>query len=349
MRIVVNDIAASTGGALTVLTEFYNCVKQNDRENEWIFLLGDHLLEETDNIKIRVLKDVKRSGFKKLIFDFFTGKKYICNLQPDIVVSLQNIITFGLKIPQILYIHQSIPFQKTKKFSFFKARERKLAVYQYLIAAIIKRSAKKSHKVIVQTEWIRQAICKTCKVPLQKVIKITPNVKEIPIPNRIKDFQNNRFFYPTSDDIYKNNKLIYDASSILEKQKKEHTIIMTLPIGRSQGMVQCIGRVPYEQVLEQYEISTLLFPSYIESFGYPLAEARKIGTVVLASDTPFAREVLAGYENAYFFDPFKAEELAMLMSRVIAGEIERRPIFLKQEERNDSWLMMLKQIYQVGV
>ena len=41
MRIVVNDIAASKGGALTVLKDFYNCVRENDTENEWIFLLGD--------------------------------------------------------------------------------------------------------------------------------------------------------------------------------------------------------------------------------------------------------------------------------------------------------------------
>ena len=32
MRIVVNDIAASTGGALTVLKEFYNCVAEHGRE-----------------------------------------------------------------------------------------------------------------------------------------------------------------------------------------------------------------------------------------------------------------------------------------------------------------------------
>ena len=222
MRIVVNDIAASTGGALTVLKDFYNCVKKNDRENEWIFLLGDHLLEETDNIKIRVLKDVKQSGLKKLMFDFFTGKKYIRNLNPDVVVSLQNIITFGLKIPQILYVHQSIPFQKTKRFSFLKATERKLAVYQYLIGMIIKWSVKKSHKVIVQTEWIRKAICETCKLPPQKVIQITPNVKEVTVPIRIKDFQKNQFFYPTSDDVYKNNALVYEASSLLAKQKKKY-------------------------------------------------------------------------------------------------------------------------------
>ena len=81
MRIVVNDIAASKGGALTVLRDFYNCVRENDTENEWIFLLGDNILEETDNIKIITLPEIKSSRIKKLIFDFFTGKNFVKKLQ----------------------------------------------------------------------------------------------------------------------------------------------------------------------------------------------------------------------------------------------------------------------------
>ena len=65
------------------------------------------------------------------------NKKFVKNLNPDVVLSLQNIITFGLKVPQAVYIHQSIPFQNSKKFSFLKSKERGLAVIQYLIGAII--------------------------------------------------------------------------------------------------------------------------------------------------------------------------------------------------------------------
>ena len=40
MKIVVNDLAASEGGALSVLLDFYEAVKQYDLENEYIFLLS---------------------------------------------------------------------------------------------------------------------------------------------------------------------------------------------------------------------------------------------------------------------------------------------------------------------
>ena len=122
MRIVVNDIAASEGGALTILKDFYNCVRQNGAEHEWIFLLGDNYVEETENIRVIPLPEIKGSKLKKLKFDLFSGKKYIEKLKPDAVFSLQNIITFGLSVPQTVYIHQSIPFQSVKKFSFFNTK-----------------------------------------------------------------------------------------------------------------------------------------------------------------------------------------------------------------------------------
>lgn len=347
MRIVVNDIAASTGGALTVLKEFYNYVAQHDRDNEWIFLLGDHLLEETDRIKIRVRSDVKASGFQKLLFDFVTGRKYIHSLQPDVVISLQNIMTFGVKVPQLVFIHQAIPFQDIKNYSFFKKGERKLAVIQHLIGTIIKRSAKRSDRVIVQTQWMRSAVCDSCRLPTDKVIVATPNVKGAACADGA-DFCREQFFYPTIPQSYKNNGAILEASRLLSQKGLEHTVTLTLPESNSREHIRCVGRLPYEQVLEHYASSTLLFPSYLETFGYPLAEARKVGTVILAADTPFAREVLAGYENGYFFDPFRPEELAELMEQVVNGQICRKSVDARQTQETDSWRQVLELIAKHG-
>ncbi|MBQ7089049.1 MAG: glycosyltransferase [Clostridia bacterium] len=336
MRIVVNDIAASTGGAMTVLRDFYRCVCDNDTENEWIFLLGDRYFEETDNVKIIPMPEIKKSGLKKLLFDFCTGRTFIAALKPDVVFSMQNIITFGLKVPQIVYIHQSIPFQRVKKFSFFKRSERKLAVIQHLIGEIIKRSAAKSHRVIVQTEWMKEAVCKKCRLAADRINVVMPQVK--PFSAEISaDFDSTAFFYPTAPGIYKNNVAVYTASEQLEKKGLDFHITLTLPEEKSRGCVRCVGRLPYEEVVLRYHSSTLLFPSYIETFGYPLAEARQAGAIVLASDTAFSREVLEGYENAYFFDPFKPEELADLMERVVSGAIIRRAVSAAETTRQDSW------------
>lgn len=344
MRIVVNDIAASKGGALTILKDFYACVRENDKENEWIFLLGDNLLEETDNIKIITLPHIKNSRTKKLLFDLFTGKKFINRLQPDVVFSLQNTLTFGVKAPQLIYLHQSIPFQEVKNFSFLKGSERTLAIYQHLIGRVIKASVKKCDKVIVQTKWMQEAVMKKCRLPKEKVMQVAPTVADLSAYNTNTSFVSSHFFYPTAPTIYKNNDAIFKACEILNQKNIHCDVTLTISQQYSSGDVHCVGRLPYGDVIEKYAESTLLFPSYIETFGFPMAEARKVRTIVLASDCPFSREVLDGYENAYFFDPFKPQELAALMEQVISGDIVKKVTFTETADFSDSWLCIWKEV-----
>lgn len=344
MRILINDIAASTGGAMTVLKDFYAYIRDNETEHEWIFLLGDYYLEETERIKVIALPDIKRSRVKKLVFDFLTGRKYIGELHPDAVLSLQNTITFGVQVPQFVYIHQSIPFQKQIRFSFLKRDERSLAVIQYMIGAVIKLSAAKSDGVFVQTKWMKEAVGRQCAIPESKIIQVLPDVGDILCAVQESSFDPKCFFYPTAEQSYKNNECVFCASEILRAKNIEHHVVMTLPECCSSGNVSCIGKIPRQEVLERYAGATLVFPSYIETFGYPLAEARKVGTIILASDCPFSREVLEDYENACFFDPFKPEELAMLMEAVALGKIKRK----QMDERNafscDNWIVILNEL-----
>jgi len=158
MRIVVNDIAASEGGALTILESLSNYIRSCDHVNEWIFLLGGDLIPEDTNIRVRVFPKVKGSWLHRLTFDFIVGRREIAALNPDVVLSLQNTLVSGVACPQVVYVHQPIPFQTTKKFSFVRRGERLLAVYQHIIGRVIKKSVSQASHVIVQTEWMRDAI-----------------------------------------------------------------------------------------------------------------------------------------------------------------------------------------------
>ena len=347
MKIVVNDIAASSGGALSILISFYDYIKANDKINEWIFLLSDNYIEETENIKVILLPKIKYSWFRKLVFDFITGRKFIKALKPNVVFSMQNIITFGFKLPQVVYVHQSLPFQTVKKFSLLKKNERHLAVYQYFIGAVIRSSVKRADKVIVQTQWMKAAVAKKTKIQEDKIFHVWPDINNTADFRKENEFDNSSFFYPTADNIYKNNSFVYKACEILQ-QKNIHdfSVKMTLENLISIQNIAFIGRISREQVIDEYNKSALIFPSYIETFGLPLAEARQMGTIILASNCPFSLEVLDGYENAYFFDPFNPDELAGLMLEVINGQISRKP---EQEsstlnENSSTWKLVVDQI-----
>ena len=56
-----------------------------------------------------------------------------------------------------------------------------------------------------------------------------------------------------------------------------------------------------------------VFPSYIETIGLPLLEARSVGARILAADCRYARDLVGDYQKAEFFEMFDAERLYRLM------------------------------------
>lgn len=340
MRILVNNVAASSGGALSILKSFYQYLIESDtgKEHEWIFLLSSNHIEERENIKVILLNDVKSNWLNRLKFDFFTGKSFIKALNPDIVFSMQNTVTFGVKCPQILYMHQSIPFQRTKKFSFFKSEERILAIYQHIIGRIISVSIKRADKVVVQTKWIHDAIIEFTNVSPEKVITILPPINDYSKYKKDDLFKGNNFFYPASEIVYKNHQCIYDACVMLkEKGITNFEILLTTEKEISNCNIVHLGKLSFEEVMEKYNTSTLIFPSYIETVGLPLIEAKQVGALIFASDCSFSREILNDYENAYFFDPFKPSQLACLMEKVITGKILRNSVKNESYVESNSW------------
>lgn len=326
MRIVVNDVAAEYGGALSILYDFEKHVSSRDSLNEWIYILSGKYIKDKDNVKTLCFPSVKKSWLHRLLFDTFITRKTVNDLEPDIYVSLQNVLPRGIHAKTILYVHQPIPFQTSKKFSFFRKDEVKYAVYQHCVGALIKNSVRKADTVVVQTEWMKKAVEKIRGCG--NVHKITPSVEVADIGRDEYIFSNVHFFYPTSDILYKNIRLIEDACKILDKiNSLEFEVDITVERGSRTDVsprINYIGRIDREEVFKRYNASVLLFPSYIETFGYPLAEARACGCYILASDCAFSHEVLAGYPSVIFFDPFSPDELAKAMEKAVVNSAEKR-------------------------
>jgi glycosyltransferase involved in cell wall biosynthesis len=324
MRIVVNDIVASSGGALTILESFYRYVREFDEDNEWVLLLGSDLLEESEHIRSVVLPEVKSSWLRRLVFDLIEGRRLIKSLQPDVVFSLQNTYTYGVRCPQVVYVHQPLPFQQAKDFSLWRRDERLLAIYQHVIGAIIKQSIRRADHVIVQTQWMRDAVLDRIGIANDRVDCVLPDLDDLSAYAFEGTIDAGAFFYPTACVPYKNNDCISAACRLLREQGVvAFKVTMTIEATSPGPNVIPIGRVPREQVLEALSRSTLIFPSLIETYGLPLAEARALDVLVLAADLPYAREVLDGYPNGYYFDPASPNQLAALMGGVITGRIAR--------------------------
>lgn len=77
--------------------------------------------------------------------------------------------------------------------------------------------------------------------------------------------------------------------------------------------IKFIGSLTREEVFDFYAKSTLIFPSYIETVGLPLLEAKMHWTPIIASDSAFSHEILDGYDKVEFFESFDYRHLSSKM------------------------------------
>jgi len=346
---MVFDVPAENGGALTILNDFYqetlSCI---DKQINWFFVVSKPLLEEKENIKVLRFPWIKRSWVHRLYFDHIIAPTLVKRYNVDKVFSLQNVVVPNIDKYQILYLHQSLPFVDYK----FKLSENiKFWVYQNLISRSIIKSLKKADKVIVQTNWMKRACQESADVVNEKIYVIPPEVhlecKDFYEPNQELILT---FFYPASALTYKNHKIIVKAcKALLYLNIKNFKVIFTLTGNESKYIrdlyeevkimglpIEFVGSLTRDQVFQMYTKSILLFPSYIETYGLPLIEAKMHRGIILASDSSFSHEILDNYENAYFFDPFTSDDLVHLMRSILNGKIMYNNININNEQRFNS-------------
>jgi len=325
---MVFDVPAEIGGALTILNEFYNEVKDHkDKNIEWIFVLSTPDLKETNNIKVIKFPWIKKGWGHRLYFDYVIAPILVKKYAPDKIFSLQNVVVPRTNVHQTVYLHQTLPFIDYK-FSF---KENKLFwIYQNIIGKSIISSIKRSNSVIVQTNWFKKECAKKSGVNIDKISVVPPkinlNVKQY---FQVSKKTMSTFFYPSSALTYKNHKIVLEACKIIqEKNITDYEVIFTIDGDENKHILEIyneveekklpikfIGNISREKVFDYYSESVLIFPSYIETFGLPLLEAKLHNGFILASDCSFSHEILDDYENVCFFDPFNPKDLSDLILR----------------------------------
>ena len=318
MKILVIDVAAEYGGAKTVLDQFISDFK-NDKENHYLVVLGKLDYKDFDNVSFLRKEWVKKSYFHRLFFDYFFSKKIVKQYKPDLVLSLQN-KTIGIrKIPQEVFFHNALPISQ-KKFKFFESK--KLWFYQNIVGRIFRKSLKRADKIYVQAKWIKDALIKKWRLPGNCIIVKPPRVDFT--AHQDKHTHSSFLFYPANGELYKNHeRLILALFRIWKDQMPENRFplvlsgtLTDLPINVQKMVknnanfpISFAGKLSKDMMAEYYSKSILVFPSYIETVGLPLLEARMTGCTIISSDCEYSREVLSGYQDVFYFNPEKVESI----------------------------------------
>jgi glycosyltransferase involved in cell wall biosynthesis len=317
---MVFDVPAESGGALSVLHDYYNEYKV-DQKNEYIFVISLPELKETPNISVLRFPWIKKSWLHRLFFDYLIAPKIIKKYKADKVLSLQNIVIRRTRVYQSVFVHNALPFSKYR-FSF--SENKLLWVYQNIIGKSIKKSIKKADHVIVQTNWMKKISIEQLHVMPEKM-----EVKTLKIDIKVKKtFEKTKesvstFFYPASGVVFKNHKIIVDACLMLKEEgvngykvfftlkgnENEHIASLYNIVEKNELPIKFIGSLTREAVFDFYTKSILIFPSYIETVGLPLLEAKMHESPILVSDCKFSHETLNGYDKVFYFNPFDVSSL----------------------------------------
>lgn len=321
MRIMVFDVPAESGGALSVLHDFYSEYKK-DHENEYCFVISTPELEDANNIQVIRFPWIKKSWFHRTYFELFKANTLVKEYKVEKIISLQNTRIRNKSVEQILFVHNALPFSDYK-FSLFS--ETFLWVYKNIVGRIILNSIKNVNQVVVQTRWMKETCIKKTGVSGDKIVIKPPNVRNVS-KYRFNNSQKSvsTFFYPSNAAVFKNHNVILEACIELKKAKfNDYRVIFTLNGDENKNIrtikktvdelslpIEFRGKMRKEDVFEMYQNSILIFPSNIETVGLPLIEAKSIGTPIIVNKKAYSLEILEGYNNVTFIEKINGLNLS---------------------------------------
>lgn len=318
---IVNATALSAGGALTILRQFIFHAALTDRKY-LIFISSNIELDNHENITY--IRIDNGSWFKRILWDAYGLNKYLKDhcIRYPLLISLQN-TSVNVSCEQVIYLHQPLPFT-TVKFNLNRDTF-KYYLYKVFYKFFIFIFATKTTRFVVQTEWMKSALLNN-DIPEQMISVFTPDIT-LPEFSATREFDyltkrmvtssHTNFFYPASTLFYKNHLMILDALLMLNSRplKRKPIFSVTFDVGAYPAFdervkqnnltdqIAYLGIMSYNKVIEQYLIAdAVLFPSYIETFGLPLAESGVLGKHLICSDLPFAHDVLNNYSGAEFLN-----------------------------------------------
>jgi glycosyltransferase involved in cell wall biosynthesis len=323
---IINDIAAISSGALTVLKDCVDYIEANpSTDTEYHLFTSVDVFDSMKNVCVHRIK--KKGWISRIIWDNGGLQKWCQRnrLVPDLIISLQNTSTKYITekeelVQQLVYYHHPFPLI-SYKWNIFKKQELIFFLFSIFYSFFVKRNNKSSYYVL-QLSCTRELFLeKFKKINRERVHIICPDapvidlasIPEIPL---MKEFI--YFFYPATALTYKNHKVIIQALALLRQRfspiLNNIKIIFTVDKLASELMrmirkynllevIHLIGQRPYSEILSYYKsVNVLLFPSQFETFGLPLIEASCFGLPIIASDLVYAAEVLKEYDNKILLD-----------------------------------------------
>ena len=206
---------------------------------------------------------------------------------------------------------------------------------QHQTGRLARSLARRAHRIVVPSQDMANRVAASAPGLAERCV-VMHHPFALPLDRtKTKAGDSFTFLCPVLNDSFKRLQDTLPALSVAIAETPTNSVLrLTLTakecaeIGVRLGP-HCIalGRLSSAQTSSELEAADcLVFPTTIESFGYPLAEARLLRIPVLAPATPLATEIADDCHVATDFgDPQSLRASLRIASELVLGELDNNP------------------------
>ncbi|MGY6522940.1 MAG: glycosyltransferase family 4 protein [Mongoliitalea sp.] len=303
-------------------------------------------IQETENFKII---ELPKSSYP--VWEQKHLKQAAVTYKLDVLHCTSNTAPTNCPVPLVLTLHDIIYMEKINLFSGSWYQRIGNLYRRWNVPKVVK----KSHAIFTVSNFEKKKIDnffafkdERVKVTYNGVAPhfqpqnpnlVTQKIKEFGLPNEYLLFLGNT-------DPKKNLPGVLKALKILDSHGNlKYDLVMpdfgedelsktleNIQANHLRSRIHLTGYIPNADLPYVYSGAKLfLYPSLRESFGLPILEAMACGCPVITSNTSSMPEV-AG-DAAAIIDPFKPEEIASAVSKILADEAYKQSLINKGFER----------------
>lgn len=315
MRILMNALGATMGGALRHLTNLLPALSEAPGGHSYEVLVRESVPVAANSERIRLVRwkddhaqSALHRGFADLISSGMRARKY------DVLVSLMNFGPVFCPIPHILFQCNALYYSRRYRASLHRRARVELALRRrWAIEAmrfaetVVTPSRAMAELIFEDCPGLMRSKFRTLYHGFEKTtlgasagagaplaVQGSPKLLCTAHLGRYKNFEVLLPAVARLKQRYSGVRLLLTFDRADHAADFDHYQRMARQLGVAENVVFA-GRVDQQEIGALYRAADVfLFPSFCESFGFPLLEAIGSGLPVVASDIPVNREICQG-------------------------------------------------------
>ena len=358
MHIVINAFSARRGGGKTYLRNILNHCPKGINLKVTLLISSTSLIESNDpklevcRVNFPVDNPLLRIVWETLILPFYLRK-----VSTDVFFCPGGIVprfSFG-KWNTVTMFRNMIPFDITQRKKYPLGYMR---VRNWLLSKSLMWSMENADLVIFISEYAKDVILKATKRSIKKHIVIPHGVSKdfinVKSGTKLKSlYQKPYLLYPSIIDVYKSQKEVVQAISILRKKNIE--VPLLLMVGEIYGVygkevqamiveeklsahIKLTGPIAYKDMPSLYQNAEfVVFASQSENCPNILLESMASGNAVLTSNIMPMPEF--GQDAVSYFDPRNPEVLANKIEELLKNSdmVAQMGNLSRENVKNYTW------------